>query len=110
VVQHGGADWLPVTVRQASRAPVWRTRYEGDVKKTHGLVCRSSNVNENKALSRSHGSTRALVGMNARLDGRTVGWRDVAAWTMVEDVEIAALQASTIIGSGEPSEGKKAER
>jgi hypothetical protein len=43
-------------------------------------------------------------------DERTVGWRDVAAWTMVADVEIAALQASTIIGSGEPSEGKKAER
>lgn len=37
----------------------------------------------------------------------TVGWRDVAAWTMVEDVKIAALQASTIIGSGERTEGEK---
>lgn len=36
-----------------------------------------------------------------------VGWErwvdgaDVAAWTKVEDVEIAALQESTITGSGE---------
>lgn len=33
--------------------------------------------------------------MSMGWDERTVGWRDVAAWTMVEDVAIAALQAGT---------------
>lgn len=51
--------------------------------------------------------SESWVDLSMGWDERTVGWRDVAAWIMVEDVKIAALQGSTIIGSGEPSEGKK---